>query len=160
MSIHTLKRKQFLPITLEESWEFFSDPNNLKLITPPSLGLEITSEIKSEIYEGMIITYDVKPLPGITTTWVTQITHIKKPYYFIDEQRIGPYRLWHHQHFFKKKNDGIIAEDLIHYAVPFGPLGNLLNSIYIQNNLDKIFTYRKTVLNGMFEFKPKKTGNS
>ena len=151
MSIHTLKREQFLPIGLEESWDFFSDPRNLKLITPPELGLDVTSdENPGEIYEGMIITYNVRPLPGITSTWVTEITHVKKPHYFIDEQRIGPYRLWHHQHFFKKQDDGILAEDLIHYAVPFGPLGNLLNSIYIRNNLDNIFSYRNKVLDELF----------
>lgn len=153
MSVFTLNRKQELPISLQESWDFFSDPNNLKLITPPSLGLEITSEINSEIYEGMIITYNVKPFPGIITTWVTEITHVNKPYYFIDEQRIGPYKLWHHQHFFKKNGSGIITEDLIHYAVPFGPLGNLLNSIYIRNNLDNIFNYRNEVLNNIFNNK-------
>ncbi len=150
MSVHTLKRKQELPISIKQSWEFFSDPNNLKLITPPSLGLEITSEIETEIYEGMIITYKVKPVPGITTTWVTEITHINKPHFFIDVQRIGPYKLWHHQHFFNESDNGTVAEDLIHYAVPFGPLGNLLNSIYIRGNLDNIFNYRNEVLNSIF----------
>lgn len=156
MAIHILNKKQFLPIDIELSWDFFSDPKNLKLITPPSLGLEITSEdVNNEIYEGMIITYNVTPFPGITTTWVTEITHLKKPFYFIDEQRIGPYKLWHHQHFFSKHENGIIAEDLIHYAIPFGPLGNLLNSIYIRNNLDKIFNYRKNVLEEIFEVQSK-----
>ena len=151
MSIHTLKKEQFLPISIDKCWEFFSDPSNLKLITPPTLGLNITSEINSEIYEGMIITYKVNILPGVTTDWVTEITHIKKPYYFVDEQRIGPYKLWHHQHLFSKQNNGILAEDIIDYAIPFGPLGNILNSIYIRNNLDNIFLYRKKILDEMFQ---------
>lgn len=156
MSIFTIKREQFLPITIEESWDFFSDPNNLKLITPPSLGLKIKSEIEKELYEGMIITYDVTPFRGFTTTWVTEITHINKPYYFIDEQRIGPYRLWHHQHFFSENDKGIIAKDLINYALPYGLLGNLLNSIYIRNNLDTIFNYRNEALNKIFNTKGNK----
>ena len=150
MSVHTLKKKQFLPITIEESWEFFSNPMNLKVITPPSLGLDITSEYSGEIYEGLILTYNVNPFPGYTTEWVTEITHLERNRYFIDEQRIGPYKLWHHQHFFRPEKDGITAEDLIHYCVPFGPLGDLLNYIYISKNLDNIFDYRYKVLDELF----------
>ena len=150
MSIHTLKKEQFLPISINKCWEFFSDPGNLKLITPPNLGLNITSEINSEIYEGMIITYKVNILPGVTTDWVTEITHMKAPYYFVDEQRIGPYKLWHHQHLFKEQDSGILAKDIVDYVVPFGPLGNILNDIYIRNNLDNIFLYRKKILEEMF----------
>ena len=156
MSIFTLKREQLLPISIDTCWDFFSDPNNLKLITPPSLGLEIRSDTDTELYEGMIITYNVNPFPGITTTWVTEITHIKKHSYFIDEQRIGPYKFWHHQHFFREVENGILTEDIVNYAIPFGPIGNLLNSIYIEKNLENIFNYRKTVLNNMFNSKDKK----
>jgi len=150
MSIFTLRREQFLPINIKECWDFFSDPNNLKLITPPSLGLKICSKINRELYEGMIISYKINPFPGITTTWVTEITHIKKHEYFIDEQRIGPYKFWHHQHFFKKQDNGIMAEDVVNYALPFGPIGNLLNSIYISKNLDNIFNYRENELKSIF----------
>ena len=150
MSVYELKKTQYLPITLEESWNFFSNPNNLKKITPPSLGLKITSETPDEIYEGMIITYDVNPFPFYTTTWVTEITHIDSPNHFIDEQRIGPYKLWHHQHFFKEADNGIIMEDLIHYSTPYGYLGKLLNSLYISKNLEFIFSYRYDVLEKIF----------
>ncbi len=102
MSFFTLTREQILPISIDECLDFFSDSNNLKLIAPPSSGFEITSEVESEIYEVMIITYNVNPFPGISTTWVTGITHIEKHKYFIDEQRIGPFKFWHHQHFLKK----------------------------------------------------------
>lgn len=151
MSVFTLKRKQFLPISINESWGFFSNPDNLRIITPPSLGLEITSKFTGEIYEGMIITYNVSPFPGYSTTWVTEITHVNKPYYFTDEQKIGPYKLWHHQHLFKPEgDDGTTAEDLIHYSVPYGPLGTFLNKIYIRKNLDNIFDYRFKVLKDLF----------
>ena len=153
MSVYKLKRTQNLPITLEKAWSFFSNPNNLKTITPPSLGLEITSEQADKIYEGMIITYNVNPLPLYKTTWVTEITHINSPHHFIDEQRIGPYTLWHHQHFFRQSANGILMEDLIHYSVPYGYLGRLLNKLYIRKNLDYIFNYRFDILNNLFNEK-------
>ena len=153
MSIYILNKTQKLPITLEEAWSFFSNPANLKTITPPSLGLEITSENTDKIYEGMIITYNVNPLPYYKTTWVTEITHINQPHHFIDEQRIGPYTLWHHQHFFRQAGDDIIMEDLIHYSIPYGYFGRLLNNLYISKNLDYIFRYRFDVLNNLFNNK-------
>ena len=150
MSVYKLRKTQFLPITLEESWNFFSNPNNLKKITPPNLGLEITSETSDKIYEGMIITYNVNPFPFYRTTWVTEITHIDSPNHFIDEQRIGPYKLWHHQHFFKEADNGILMEDLIHYSTPYGYIGKLLNNLYISKNLEYIFSYRFDVLEKFF----------
>ncbi len=96
MSVFTLTGEQILPISIDESLDFFSDSNNLKLIAPPGSGFEITSEVESEIYEGMIIRYNVNPFPGISITWVTEITHIEKHKYFIDEQRIGPFKFRHH----------------------------------------------------------------
>lgn len=150
MKICTLRRSQKLPISLEESWEFFSNPKNLSLITPPSLGLEITSEINENIYEGMIITYKFKPFPGIVTEWVTEITHIEKPFYFADEQRFGPYVFWHHKHFFKNVDTGVETQDLIHYALPLGPIGRLVNSLYVKKSLDRIFDHRSEVLKEKF----------
>ena len=150
MGIYRLKKSQHLAITLDEAWSFFSDPGNLRKITPPGLGLEITSEISDTIYEGMIITYNVKPLPYFKTTWVTEITHINRPYHFIDEQRVGPYNLWHHQHFFSETGNGVLMEDLVHYSVPYGYLGDLLNNLYINRNLDYIFNYRFEKLDKIF----------
>jgi len=153
MTIFTLRKEQLLPTSIDRCWEFFSNPANLNLITPPSLGLQITSDMNSEIYEGMIINYKVNAFLGFATDWVTEITHINKPYYFVDEQKIGPYKLWHHQHFFSENNKGIIAEDIVNYAVPYGPLGNIINSIYIQNILDNIFNFRNEALNVIFQTK-------
>lgn len=146
MSICSLAREQILPISIDEYLDFFSDSNNLELIAPPSSGFEITSEVESEIYEGMIITYNVNPFPGISTTCVTEITHVEKHKYFLDEQRIRPFKLCHHQHFFIKDGNGIIVEDIANYAFPFAPLENLLKSIYIRRNLDNIFDYINKVL--------------
>lgn len=150
MSVYKLIKSQYLPISLEESWNFFSNPNNLKKITPQGLGLQITSETPDKIYEGMIITYNVNPFPFFKTTWVTEITYIDNPTYFIDEQRIGPYKFWHHQHFFREADNGIIIEDLVHYSTPYGYLGKLLNNLYITKKLEYIFNYRFEVLNKLF----------
>lgn len=150
MTIYTLRKTQILPTTLKESWKFYSNPNNLNEITPPSLGLEITSETKNEIYEGMIITYKVNALPGIKIDWVTEITHIKEPNYFVDEQRFGPYKFWHHKHFLREVENGVEAEDLIHYSLPLGAIGNIINSLYVERNLENIFSYRKNFLEEKF----------
>ena len=150
MSVYILRKSQLLPITLEESWDFFSNPNNLMKITPPGLGLELTSDTPDKIYEGMIITYNVTPLPFYTTTWVTEITHVDGPGHFIDEQKIGPYKLWHHQHFFRETENGILMEDLVHYSVPYGHLGRVLHYFYIKKNLEYIFRYRFDVLTNYF----------
>ena len=150
MAIYTLRQTQILPISLEESWEFYSNPNNLNDITPPSLGLELTSETENEIYEGMIITYKVNAFPGIKIDWVTEITHIKEPNYFVDEQRFGPYKFWHHKHFLREVENGVEAEDLVHYSLPLGPIGNIINTLYVRKNLENIFLYREKVLRNKF----------
>lgn len=150
MSIYRLHKTQLVPVTVEKSWEFFSDPNNLKEITPPELGLEIKSEVSGEIYDGMIIIYNVNLLPYYKTQWVTEIKHVKSPYRFVDEQKIGPYKLWYHQHFFKESDNGTLVEDVIHYSVPYGYIGKLLNRLFIARNLNYIFKYRSEALNRIF----------
>ena len=151
MSLHILEKKQILPLNIEESWEFFSNPQNLRLITPDNLGLEITSELESSIYEGMIITYKVTALPKLKIDWVTEITHINKPYYFVDEQRFGPYKFWHHKHFFREVSNGVETTDIVHYSVPLGILGDMINSLYVEKNLENIFSYRSKILEEMFK---------
>ncbi|MFM7015648.1 MAG: SRPBCC family protein [Bacteroidota bacterium] len=144
MSLHILTTKQILPCTLEEAWEFLSRPDNLKKITPEYMGFDITSGYQAgdPMYAGMIITYKVKPVPFITTSWVTEISHVNAPYYFVDEQRFGPYTLWHHKHLLKVVENGIEMTDIIHYKIPMGFIGNMLNSIFIKRQLSKIFSYR------------------
>lgn len=150
MSIYRLHKTQFVPVTVEKAWEFFSDPGNLKEITPPELGLEITSEVSGEIYDGMIITYNVNLLPYYKAQWVTEIKHVKPPCRFVDEQKIGPYKFWYHQHFFKESGNGTLVEDIIHYSVPYGHIGKLLNRLLIARNLNYIFKYRSEALSRIF----------
>lgn len=149
--MHTLKTIQRLPISLEEAWDFFSSPKNLKTITPPYMGFDITSGGEEKMYAGQIITYIVKPILGIPMEWVTEITHVQEPFYFVDEQRFGPYALWHHKHFFKEIPGGIEMQDVVHYKIPLGPIGKLMNHLYIKNKLKEIFDYRYQTLEKMFK---------
>lgn len=150
MKLNTIHKTLFLPISIQEGWKFFSSPRNLPLITPPTLGFEITSEVPESIYPGAIITYRVRPFLGIPVNWVTEITQMRKPYLFVDEQRSGPYRFWHHQHLFKEVQGGIEVEDLVHYALPFGSLGNMINKLLVAKELEKIFTFRRGCLTERF----------
>ncbi len=104
-----------------------------------------------EMYEGMIIGYKVSPLWGIKTTWVTEITHVRHQSYFVDEQRVGPYKLWHHQHFLEESDGGTLMRDIVSYQPPFGILGKIANSIIIEPKLKEIFDYRQQALNRIFE---------
>ena len=146
MKIFKLKYSQKLPINLNEAWDFLSSPNNLELITPKSMDFNITDWDKKKAYPGQIIRYTVKPILGIKINWVTEITHVRAKEYFVDEQRFGPYTFWHHKHFIKEIEGGVIMEDVIHYKPPFGLLGVLLNFLFINSKLNSIFKHRELEL--------------
>ncbi|ACT92332.1 SRPBCC family protein [Dyadobacter fermentans] len=143
--------KQWFPISLDEAWDFFSNPSNLKDITPPHMGFVVTSSAHGDrMYAGQIIRYIVKPLMGIPLKWCTEITHVVDKQYFVDEQRFGPYAFWHHQHRFTEQNGGVLMEDILHYKVPFGVLGNLVDRMIVNREVNAIFVYRKKVLSERF----------
>lgn len=150
MKLYQLHAKQALPIGQNEAWDFLSDPNNLKVITPDHMGFNIISGADRKMYQGQIIQYVVKPFPMISTKWVTEITHVKEGEYFVDEQRFGPYSLWHHKHFIKEINGGIEMEDLIDYKVPLGILGQIMQPILVKKQLQQIFSYREAKLEELF----------
>lgn len=151
MSLHCFKTVQKLPVSIEKAWEFLSSPRNLKDITPPSMGFEITSDFKSEkMYAGMIISYKVKPFLGIPINWVTEITYINESNYFVDEQRFGPYSFWHHKHFIKEIEGGVEMSDVIHYKIPLGFIGDIMNSLFVKKQLIKIFDFRRKKLESLF----------
>lgn len=150
MATYTLKETQQLPISLEEAWDFFSNPKNLKEITPDHMGFHIRGGADHHIYPGQIIEYTVKPLLGIPMYWMTEITQVKEREYFIDEQRVGPYAMWHHQHFFREIEGGIEMDDMVHYRLPLGPLGDIAHAIFVKRELQKIFSYRVEVLEKKF----------
>ena len=146
MKIFKLKYSQKLPINLNEAWDFLSSPNNLELITPKSMDFNIIDWDKKKAYPGQIIQYTVKPILGIKINWVTEITQVRDKEFFIDEQRFGPYTFWHHKHFIKEIEGGVIMEDVIHYKPPFGLIGVLLNFLFINSKLNSIFKHRELEL--------------
>ena len=150
MKIYTIHTKQNLPISLEKAWEFLSDPKNLKTITPEYMGFTILLGADREMYPGQIIQYIVTPVLGIPTKWVTEITHVENKKYFVDEQRFGPYALWHHKHFLKEIPGGVEMEDIVDYKIPFGILGQLVHPIIVQPKLKEIFDYRQKKLIELF----------
>jgi ligand-binding SRPBCC domain-containing protein len=140
---HTIKTEQLLPISMDEAWSFFSTPANLAQITPPNMGFNVISKHHGNVmYAGQIIEYTVKPLLGIPLYWMTEITQVVDRQYFIDEQRFGPYTLWHHQHHFKQVQGGVLMTDIIHYKLPLGFIGRIGNAIFVKKQLEGIFDFR------------------
>lgn len=150
MKPFVFERLQILPASLEEAWEFFSDPGNLVRITPPAMDFRITSAPQAATYAGQILTYTVRPLLGISMNWTTEITHVSRPNFFVDEQRFGPYRFWHHQHFFREVNGGVEVRDLVHYLLLHDQLAWLVNRLIVAPRLKRIFDYRSTALQAIF----------
>jgi ligand-binding SRPBCC domain-containing protein len=149
--IHTLKSEQEIPISIEKAWDYFSTPKNLANITTPEMGFIITSETEDKVYEGQIISYNVGIILGIRTSWVTEITKVKEQHYFVDEQRFGPYSMWHHEHFFEAlPNGNTLVKDKISYKIPLGFLGQMMNGILIKKQLNHIFSYRTAQLKTLF----------
>ncbi|MDQ2178193.1 SRPBCC family protein [Marinifilum sp. D714] len=151
MSFYQFYKEQILHASIEEVWEFISSPINLKEITPKYMGFDITSDLMDDkMYPGMIISYKVSPVLGIKTTWVTEITQVRDKSYFVDEQRVGPYSIWHHQHIIEQLPNGVIMKDIISYQPPFGFLGAIANRLFIKSKLNEIFDYRRKVLDLRF----------
>lgn len=151
MAIYQLIKTQKLPSTITEIWDFISSPINLKEITPEHMGFIVTSNTGTEkMYPGMIITYKVSPLLGIKLNWMTEITHVRDYEYFVDEQRAGPYKLWHHQHKIEPIEGGVLMTDIVTYKPILGLLGSIANSLLIKKQLQQIFDYRTIALEKRF----------
>jgi len=151
MSTFSIRTVQCIPADLRTVWSFFTEAQNLQAITPKNLGFTILSDNKpGYIYPGQIIEYTVKPVLGIPVYWMTEITHVQDQRFFVDEQRVGPYRLWHHQHHFREIPVGVEMTDIIHYRNPLGFLGNLANRLFVEAQLRKIFEYRFREVENLF----------
>ena len=150
--LHTLKTSQLLKSDIETVWNFMSSPGNLALITPAYMGFDIVSDKSSvqKMYPGQIIEYYVAPVLGLKMHWVTEITHVEHLKYFVDEQRFGPYAFWHHKHFLKPVPGGVEMTDVLHYKVPFGFIGKLVNAFFIKNKIKEIFDFRYNKLEELF----------
>jgi len=149
--VYSLKTVQHLPISLEKAWDFFSSPANLKEITPSNLGFNIISKHHgAKMYPGQIIEYKVSPVLGIPLYWMTEITHVEDQKYFVDEQRFGPYTMWHHQHHFKAIDGGVEMTDIVHYKIPFWILGDIAHTIFVKREVEKIFEHRFVAVEQLF----------
>ena len=148
--VYQLKRRQFVKASLEEVWNFVKDPHNLSKITPSDMDFTIQGEKPATMYPGMMIRYRVKPLFGLPLSWLTEITHVEENTYFVDEQRLGPYRLWHHEHHLIAREEGVEMLDIVTYSIGFGFLDPLLHRWIVQPQLKKIFDYRERVLEEYF----------
>lgn len=150
MKCYQLKTTQKLPIDINTAWDFLSNPANLKKITPPYMGFFIKTEVPRKMYSGLIINYIVTPVLNIPTAWTTEITFIDEPNYFVDEQRMGPYKMWHHEHHIKEIDGGVEMNDIISYILPLGPLGMIARELFVKNKLQEIFDFRYKALEDMF----------
>ena len=151
MPIHTLHHRQLIPANRAEAWEFFSNPRNLSQITPPGMGFHVvTPDLPERIRAGLMIEYRVTPLAGVPLTWLTEITHVREGESFVDEQRVGPYAVWHHEHTVREAADGVEMEDRITYVLPFGWLGNLVHPFLVRPQLERIFAFRERAVKELF----------
>ena len=148
--VYQLHRVQVLPTSLDEAWRFFSSPANLQAITPSFMKFKITNSYGKEMYAGQLIEYRVRPLLGIPLYWMTEITHVKEKEYFVDEQRFGPYKFWHHQHHFKEVVNGVEMTDLLHYKIPYYFLGDVANRLLVQKKVAQIFDFREKKIKEMY----------
>lgn len=146
MKVYRLHRKQLIPISLEDAWPYFATPRTLEPMTPSFLRFSIISEVPAEIYSGLVITYRIAAVAGIPMNWVTEIKHVDAPHHFVDEQRIGPFRFWYHQHCFRAVPGGTEMEDIVHYVMPWGWLGRLTHRLFIGKRLQAIFDFRRDYL--------------
>ena len=150
MKIYRLNKSISLPITIEECWEFFSNPKNLKIITPNYMGFDIIDLEDTKMYAGQIIKYNVSPILGLNMKWVTEISNVEINKFFVDEQRFGPYKFWHHKHIFEVIDGGIKVIDILDYALPFGIIGKIFEPFLIRPKIEEIFSFREKKLVEIF----------
>ena len=153
MKVYKKETVQHINASLDECWAFFSSPKNLQKITPETMGFQITDYDGKSMYAGQVIQYKVSPLAGLKLSWMTEITFVKDNSYFIDEQRFGPYALWHHKHFFEADGDSVKMTDVVHYALPLGFIGRIMNALVVKNKLKEIFDYRVKKVDEIFNSK-------
>lgn len=149
---YALKFIQEIPCSVEDAWDFFSDPMNLLKITPAAFEFKMVSRYHGDvIYAGQIIEYKVKPIWGLSFYWMTEITHVEPGKFFVDEQRYGPFTLWHHQHLFRKTLKGVEMTDIIHYKLPLWLLGDMANALLVNRKLKGLFNYRYKKVESIFQ---------
>ncbi len=149
--MYQIQRKQLLKADIDTVWDFISSPLNLEAITPDTMRFEILTDLRGQkMHPGQLIRYKISPFLGIRMNWVTEITHVQERSFFVDEQRFGPYKFWHHQHKITEVPGGVEMLDTVHYMLPLGPLGTLAQKLFVQRQLEDIFTFRYNKLESLF----------
>ena len=148
--VHYLHYEQVIPAPREKVWEYFCTPHNLNKITPPDMNFEICSGGDVTMYPGQLIEYRVEFVKGVRLPWLTEIAHVRDGIYFVDEQRMGSYRFWYHEHHFEDHDAGTKMTDHVTYMVPFGILGDILNRFWISDRLKHIFNFRRKKIVELF----------
>jgi ligand-binding SRPBCC domain-containing protein len=149
--MYQFKRTQLVKTDLQTCWDFFSSPKNLKKITPEYMGFDVLLDIPEKMYPGLMIEYTVKPVFSIPMKWITEITHVEPLKFFVDEQRKGPYKIWHHEHHFESVENGVMMTDIVSYELPMGFLGRIAHPIIVEKKLKEIFDYRFKVVEEYFK---------
>lgn len=149
--MYQFKRTQLVKTDLQTCWDFFSSPKNLKKITPPYMGFDVLLDIPEKMYPGLMIEYTVKPVFSIPMKWITEITHVETLKFFVDEQRKGPYKIWHHEHHFESVENGVLMTDIVSYELPMGFLGRMVHPFIVEKKLKEIFDYRFKVVEEYFK---------
>ncbi len=148
--VYILESHQRVNASLDKVWDFFTVPENLNAITPSNINFKITSTNLQKIYSGQIIAYSIKIFPFIANNWITEITFIKDKEFFIDEQRVGPYAMWHHEHHFKEIDNGVEMTDRVVFKLPMGVIGNFIAGKWVKNKVKSIFEHRFKVIENLF----------
>ena len=148
---YQLHFSQTLNCSIDDAWSFITTPSNLKKVTPKAMSFRILSDNdQTKVYPGMIIIHEVVPLLGIKMKWMTEITQCMEKKRFVDEQRVGPYKMWHHQHIIEDHESHVIMKDIITYIPPFGIIGRIANKVFIKKKINSIFQYRREILDKLF----------
>ena len=148
--MNRLESTLIIPRQIAEVWDFFSSPANLEKITPPSMNFKILTPLPAKMYEGLLIGYKVSPFPFMRVGWVTEISRIRENEYFIDEQRKGPYSIWHHEHHFKVVETGVEMKDILYYSMPAGFLGQWIEKLLVARRVRQIFEFREKKVKVLF----------
>lgn len=149
--MYQIKRTQFVKTDLATCWDFFSSPNNLQVITPDYMGFKVLTTVPEKMYEGLMIAYKVSPVMKIPLNWVTEIKYVHDEQFFVDEQRTGPYKMWHHEHHFKAVDGGVEMTDIVSYELPLGFLGRFAHWLFVRKQLEGIFDYRFKKVDELFQ---------
>lgn len=150
MKLERIQTVQRLPIQIEEAWDFFTSPKNLRLTTPHWLDLRLNTEPPEYLHPGMIVSATIRPFPVITSSWISELTHIRPPQFYITEQRVGPFKMWHHEHHFRSIDGGVEVEDIILYGMRFGMVGAFFHNVYVRKKLHEAFSFRAQALEQRF----------